>query len=1122
MPTCTVTSRIFDVSQDILWTGDSKGRISGYFNNGTGMGRYTSFSGHSRQIHEILTSDRGLISVSKDTVKLHNRRGVVKQTVTDPALKSVSAMAYSTKGTSEVVVAGEQKDILRINMERGVVSSKVPHQTNGGSGHGNGSGRNHYITKMIRSGMHIAMGSSNGVIDIIDPNTLHTVRTLPAHSGPISDMDCSGSTVMSCAYSPRKNGCMPEPLVSIFDLRAMKPLPPVAFPAGAAFVRTLPKLSSCCVVASPSGQIQFIDIANSANVYLYQSAASSPLNGIDISPSGDFMSITDVEGFVQLWTNDTTSQKQSTFAEFPGPIEFPTDNQDEYIPQLDLDDLSTPLSSIGLPYYKSELLSSWSDRLVFNSGMPPAKIGPDVLDNMKTSGFVGYATNPKHKPRNLAQEYVSFERQRRSSITVPKFISEKERTGETDDQGELFAETDPSDPSRIPKAYRKLEIKYSKFGVVDFDFDFYNNTQYSGLETQLANSYTNALLQLYRFCPAFYNFALKYVSQYNAVDYPSLLNELGLLFDMLYKADGKHCRASNFLKILSNIPQASALGLIYDDIHNQTNTNNNTNNSSNDNDNSNNNINPGSSDIGEGALLQAFGRFLMERISYDELQINEQYQSYYDNGDGNQKTEFESLTGLPVDSTSKFHPCGTEAVRSSIVYSIELSLSTTNNPPPSSSSGSSSAPPSPIPSSNSKPQKQQQQNNFLDSLQRSIEKWTQTRGYCDNCKKYQNMGTLKVIRKLPHILNITIPLSESESPEVRKAWAASSWPAKEFVASTVRGRLSVRKNGDGDKYKLLGCVVEISSPGKPDNHLVCIVKIDREWYLFNDFLVNKLSEKEALDFSVPWKKPVLLLYQTSISSKAGFNYESWKDKMDTTILYRDHFATTRRGEIAREYELLTQEEAPQPGTLVAIDAEFVMLQQEETEIRSDGTKSLLRPTVLSLARVSVLRGTGPKEGVAFIDDYIATTDPIVDYLTEFSGIEPGDLDPSLTKRDLVTLQTSYKKLWLLLNLGCVFIGHGLYNDFRTINIRVPDSQVIDTVDIYFKPRQRKLSLKFLAWYLLDSAVQTGNHDSIEDAKTALRLYQKYGELKEKGIYERTLDELYNEGRKWNYKPPANN
>jgi PAB-dependent poly(A)-specific ribonuclease subunit 2 len=54
---------------------------------------------------------------------------------------------------------------------------------------------------------------------------------------------------------------------------------------------------------------------------------------------------------------------------------------------------------------------------------------------------------------------------------------------------------------------------------------------------------------------------------------------------------------------------------------------------------------------------------------------------------------------------------------------------------------------------------------------------------------------------------------------------------------------------------------------------------------------------------------------------------------------------------------------------------------------NDGTRRVLRPARLGLARVSVLRGSGPKESVPFIDDYIHTSEDIVNYLTEFSGIQ---------------------------------------------------------------------------------------------------------------------------------------
>ena len=87
-----------------------------------------------------------------------------------------------------------------------------------------------------------------------------------------------------------------------------------------------------------------------------------------------------------------------------------------------------------------------------------------------------------------------------------------------------------------------------------------------------------------------------------------------------------------------------------------------------------------------------------------------------------------------------------------------------------------------------------------------------------------------------------------------------------------------------------------------------------------------------------------------------------------------------------QQKLLAKTEVPYRGTLVSIDAEFVSLQQEEVEYRSNGVQKLIRPSRMALARVSVIRGEGEETGVPFIDDYIQVNEPIVDYLTEFSGI----------------------------------------------------------------------------------------------------------------------------------------
>ena len=175
---------------------------------------------------------------------------------------------------------------------------------------------------------------------------------------------------------------------------------------------------------------------------------------------------------------------------------------------------------------------------------------------------------------------------------------------------------------------------------------------------------------------------------------------------------------------------------------------------------------------------------------------------------------------------------------------------------------------------------------------------------------------------------------------------------------------------------------------------------------------------------------------------------------------------------------------------------------------------------MSLARVSVLRGQGENTGIPFIDDHIHTSETVVDYLTEFSGVVAGDLDPSLSRHTLVPLKVAYKKLRLLVDLGCTFIGHGLNKDFRIINIFVPPEQIIDTVNIYVLPhRQRKLSLRFLAWAVLKASIQTDTHDSIEDARTALQLFESYERHEAEGDWDELLEDVFRQGRLTNFKVP---
>ena len=54
----------------------------------------------------------------------------------------------------------------------------------------------------------------------------------------------------------------------------------------------------------------------------------------------------------------------------------------------------------------------------------------------------------------------------------------------------------------------------------------------------------------------------------------------------------------------------------------------------------------------------------------------------------------------------------------------------------------------------------------------------------------------------------------------------------------------------------------------------------------------------------------------------------------------------------------------------------------------------------------------------------------------------GDLDPAVSRHHLTSLKRAYMKLRHLVDAGCVFVGHDLQQDFRMINIVVPQEQVV--------------------------------------------------------------------------------
>ncbi|PGH31538.1 PAB-dependent poly(A)-specific ribonuclease subunit PAN2 [[Emmonsia] crescens] len=1079
----TVASTIaFDDTQELLWTGNEFGRVTSFY--GPELQRYTSVKAHPASegpVRQLLFHEKGVISVSSKSVHLTSRRGLTIWHLSHEEMEDLRCTSF-TQQPSRIIVAGCQPVMFHIDVEKGTIVDKI---------------NTEYNYTIMKKSRYLCAATDTGSVNALSLSDFSVVKSWKAHGTVVNDMDARNDYLVTCGFSVRHLGSpIVDPLANVYDLKTLTPLPPIPFHAGAAYVRMHPKLQTTSFVASQTGQLQVVDLMNPNAINLRQANVTFML-GLEISPSGEALAVNDAECLIHLWGSPSKihfneMSKETEFADVPSrPLLVDWSND-------------TPLNVIGMPYYHERLLSAWPSHMVFEIGSIPPHVDQAIIPYLHAGEIGHYAPNPR-KTRRYQVENTRAQPTAEPALAAPKFLSERARAqvkakfdSNISETAETLASTAINkEPEEDPLLkYGNVEIKYSKFGVDDFDFRYYNKTLFSGLETHIANSFANSLLQLFKFIPLVRNLALHHVAT-NCIYDNCLLCEMGFLFDMLDKANGQNCQATNLLKTFSGFREATNLGLLEENLTTKS----------------------------LSSAIQSVNRFFLHQISHD-------FRLMFPHSE-----QLDHTLSTDAVETIRCMLCRNETVRPGNAFVNELNY----------------------PAIDPKQARRNASYRFTNILKSTIERETQNRGWCSHCRRYQQVSIRKTVHRMPLVLMINAAIN---NPNTRQLWGTPGWLPEEVGILLEDGRihcfegeeLKARKtNGTPGLivYELVGLVVEIDIPDHHKPHLVSFINVaissrdaneKNRWHLFNDFLVTEVSQDEVFTFNQPWKTPCSLAYQVQ-TARHGVD-DSWKSELDTTLLFYEWSMNNYRPTEA--CQVLQPDEKPSAGTPVALDTEFVDLEKAEIEVKADGTQEIVRPSKSGLARVSVIRGSGTAEGVPFIDDYITIKDPIVDYVTQYSGIKPGDLDPRTSSHNLVPLKVAYKKLWLLLNLGCVFVGHGLASDFRKINIQVPKTQTVDTQYLFFHPsKNRRLSLRYLAWAVFKEYIQepttsttspepaqaasvntTSNtissegHDSIEDARMAMRLWKKFQEYEDAGIVSQMLEEIFREGFKLGFKPPS--
>lgn len=142
-----------------------------------------------------------------------------------------------------------------------------------------------------------------------------------------------------------------------------------------------------------------------------------------------------------------------------------------------------------------------------------------------------------------------------------------------------------------------------------------------------------------------------------------------------------------------------------------------------------------------------------------------------------------------------------------------------------------------------------------------------------------------------------------------------------------------------------------------------------------------------------------------------------------------------------------------------------------------------------LARVSIVN----EHCECVYDKYVRPTEEVTDYRTKVSGIRPSDLK----KDHAYPFKIVQKEVADLID-GHILVGHALHNDLEVLFLSHSKKKIRDTqkASKIFRAVCPTLSgglqsLKNLVKQLLGIDIQEGEHNSIQDAQAAMRLYKTY-------------------------------
>ncbi|RWS28704.1 RNA exonuclease 4-like isoform X2 [Leptotrombidium deliense] len=190
---------------------------------------------------------------------------------------------------------------------------------------------------------------------------------------------------------------------------------------------------------------------------------------------------------------------------------------------------------------------------------------------------------------------------------------------------------------------------------------------------------------------------------------------------------------------------------------------------------------------------------------------------------------------------------------------------------------------------------------------------------------------------------------------------------------------------------------------------------------------------------------------------------------------REDFGKKKIVETNKEEHLVKEKSFTGLTRAVSMDCEMV-------GVGKDGEQSIL-------ARASIVNHFGH----CIYDKYVKPTEKVTNYRTSVSGIRPHHL------KDGEDFKTVQKEVFEIIK-GRILVGHAIKHDLQVLFLDHPRKDIRDT-SRYFKHISggKTPSLRRLSEQLLGVGIQSGEHDSVEDARVAMRLYTMHRKAWESSV-----------------------